>query len=84
MPKHTRFSSTLIAAAIALITLLPMAAKSAEALSPAAQRGLVLVRINCARCHSIDKVSASPLKVAPPFRTLHERYPVESLGRIAR
>ena len=22
----------------------------------------------------------SPLKIAPPFRTLHERYPVEDLG----
>jgi hypothetical protein len=24
-------------------------------------------------------VSPSPLKIAPPFRTLHERYPVETL-----
>jgi cytochrome c len=31
------------------------------------------------RCHSIDKASESPLKIAPPFRTLHLRYPVESL-----
>jgi len=43
------------------------------------QRGLNFVRANCARCHSIDKVSESPLKIAPPFRTLHLRYPVESL-----
>jgi mono/diheme cytochrome c family protein len=49
------------------------------ALSSSAQRGLNLARVNCARCHSIDKVSESPLKLAPPFRTLHERYPVESL-----
>ena len=49
------------------------------ALSPSAQRGLNLARVNCARCHSINKVSESPLKLAPPFRTLHERYPVESL-----
>ena len=49
------------------------------ALSPSAQRGLALARVNCARCHSIDKVSESPLRLAPPFRTLHERYPVESL-----
>jgi mono/diheme cytochrome c family protein len=47
--------------------------------SPSAQRGLSLARLNCARCHSIDKVSESPLKLAPPFRVLHERYPVESL-----
>jgi cytochrome c len=44
-----------------------------------AQRGLNFVRANCARCHSIDKVSESPLKIAPPFRTLHLRYPVETL-----
>ena len=49
------------------------------ALSPSAQRGLNLARVNCARCHSIDKRSESPLKIAPPFRTLHERYPVENL-----
>lgn len=50
-----------------------------EALSPAAQRGLVFVRNNCAKCHSVDRVGRSPLPMAPPFRTLHERYPVESL-----
>ena len=33
----------------------------------------------CARCHSIDKVSESPLRIAPPFRTLHLKYPIESL-----
>lgn len=51
----------------------------AEVLSPAAQRGLTFVRTNCARCHAIDKVSESPLRIAPPFRQLHLRYPVESL-----
>jgi len=29
--------------------------------------------------YSVDKVTDSPLKIAPPFRTLHLRYPVESL-----
>jgi mono/diheme cytochrome c family protein len=47
--------------------------------TPAEQRGRTFVQTNCARCHSIDKVSNSPLKVAPPFRTLHLKYPVESL-----
>ena len=54
-------------------------ARSAEAMSPAAQRGFVLLRTNCARCHAIDKISPSPLAIAPPFRTLHQRYPVEQL-----
>jgi cytochrome c len=43
------------------------------------QQGKRLALTHCARCHSIDKVSPSPLKIAPPFRTLHERYPVETL-----
>jgi cytochrome c553 len=52
---------------------------AALALSPSAERGLTIARTNCARCHSIDKLSESPLKIAPPFRTLHERYPVTDL-----
>ena len=52
-------------------------------ISPAAaenpQQARRLALIYCARCHAIDKVSPSPLKIAPPFRTLHERYPVEML-----
>jgi cytochrome c len=51
----------------------------AQALLPAQQRGFTFVRVHCAQCHSIDKVTESPLKIAPPFRTLHQRYPVESL-----
>jgi mono/diheme cytochrome c family protein len=54
-------------------------AQSAARLSPAAQRGLTFVRVHCAQCHSIDKISDSPLTIAPPFRTLHERFPIESL-----
>ena len=50
------------------------------AASPAEQRGKTFVLNNCARCHSIDRVSPSPLKIAPPFRTLHLRYPIETLG----
>ncbi len=52
---------------------------TAVANAQSVQRGLTFARANCARCHSIDKVSESPLKIAPPFRTLHTRYPVEQL-----
>ena len=54
-------------------------AGGAMAQSPAAQRGQVFVRTHCAQCHSIDKVTPSPLAAAPAFRTLHRMYPVESL-----
>ena len=50
-----------------------------DAYAQSAQRGLIFARANCARCHSIDKVTESPLKIAPAFRTLHNKYPVESL-----
>ena len=49
-------------------------------MAPEVQRGLAYVRTNCARCHSIDKISDSPLGIAPPFRQLHKRYPVEDLA----
>jgi cytochrome c len=53
----------------------------AAAQSPAAQRGLTFVRVHCAQCHAIDKVSESPLTIAPPFRNLHLKYPIENLQR---
>lgn len=68
-----------VATVMAMAAFAPSPAKSDEVLSPAAQRGRILVRTDCASCHSIDKVGESPLKIAPPFRTLHLRYPVEDL-----
>lgn len=63
--------------AVALYLALPGGA--AAQMSPSEQRGQTFVRANCGNCHATDRVSASPLKVAPPFRELHLRYPVESL-----
>jgi len=52
----------------------------ALAATPSELRGRTFAINNCARCHSIDRVGQSPLKIAPPFRTLHKRYPVETLA----
>jgi cytochrome c len=49
---------------------------AAQGLAPAEQRGLNFVRTSCAQCHAIDKISPSPLAIAPPFRTLHTKYPI--------
>jgi cytochrome c len=57
---------------IAASSGLPCSASSAE-------QGRRLALTHCARCHAVDKVSPSPLKIAPPFRTLHQRYPVGML-----
>lgn len=59
------------------IILLPAAA---QALDAGAQRGATIARTHCARCHAIGRVGTSPLPEAPPFRTLHRRYPVSDLG----
>jgi len=66
--------------ALALLVLGAAFGAHAQQQDPRAQRGFIFVKTNCASCHSIDKVRPSPLKVAPPFRTLHRRYPVDSLA----
>jgi cytochrome c len=66
---------------VALGAFLASASSPVLAQSPAAQRGLTLVRVHCAQCHAIDKISDSPLTIAPPFRTLHRKFPIESLRR---
>ncbi|GGI32988.1 c-type cytochrome [Bradyrhizobium guangdongense] len=58
---------------VLLLTTPALAAPTAE------QRGKSYARVNCARCHAIDRRSDSPLKMAPPFRTLHQRYPIDTL-----
>src|SRR4026207_2215583 len=64
---------------VAVLLSAGMSAATAQT-SPTVQRGLNLAVANCARCHSIDKISPSPFALAPPFRDLHLSYPVESLA----
>ena len=46
----------------------------------AVQRGRAFAQANCARCHAVAPAGESPLPKAPPFRALHQRYPVEQLA----
>jgi mono/diheme cytochrome c family protein len=62
-----------------LIMALALSAVATPAAGASANQGRRLAQYYCAQCHAIDRVSPSPLKIAPPFRTLHERYPVETL-----
>ena len=57
------------------------AGDSALAQSPAERRALRFARLHCAQCHAIEAVGESPLTIAPPFRTLHLKFPIESLRR---
>ena len=76
-PAHGRWPAILLAAIASCLTGQSALAQQ----SPQAQRGLTLLRAHCEQCHAIDKVSDSSLAIAPPFRTLHLKYPIESLER---
>ena len=65
-----------IAASAALLVAGAVSANAAE--KTLIDKGEVLVRENCSRCHAIGK--DSPHKEAPPFRTLAKNYPIEDLA----
>ena len=64
---------------ICLVTVALLSAGAERAAAANVERGRTLALTNCAKCHSVDKVTPSPLSIAPPFRTLHKQYAVESL-----
>jgi mono/diheme cytochrome c family protein len=67
-----------IAASAALLVASAVSANAAE--KTLIDKGEVLVRENCSRCHAIGKEGDSPHKEAPPFRTLAKNYPIEDLA----
>jgi mono/diheme cytochrome c family protein len=79
MPTSRRCSPARQALAAACV-LAALAGPALAQMSPAAQRGLTYVRVNCAQCHSVDKATASPLRAAVPLRELHQRYAVGDLA----
>jgi cytochrome c len=67
-------------AALTLGVLVAAASVRAEDPDPAVARGHAFAEQNCGSCHAIGSSGESPNPKAPPFRILHERYPVENLG----
>jgi cytochrome c len=63
------------------ILIISIIARSFPALADeeSVRRGKAFAQTNCSRCHSIDRTPRSPRTAAPPFRTLHKRYPIETL-----
>jgi cytochrome c len=64
----------------ALLFLLASAPASAQDDKVFEQRGQQLLRDNCSRCHAIERTGTSPHRSAPPFRTLGQRYSIDSLA----
>ena len=44
------------------------------------ERGADIAAKQCARCHAIGRSGESPMSLAPPFRDLSKRYPVDNLA----
>ena len=63
-----------------LCIVLALGSAAVLAQSGRAQRGQTFAQTNCSQCHAIGRVGDSPIPEAPPFRTLHTRYPVEDLA----
>lgn len=65
---------------LVLGALLAATADPATAQMTASERGQVLAQKHCARCHAIGPEGRSPMGLAPPFRDLSQRYPIETLA----
>ncbi len=61
------------------IILVVSATAPASADEQSVRRGRAIAVTKCSYCHSIERAGRSPRTAAPPFRTLHKRYPVETL-----
>ncbi len=84
MPGGAEFGRRLRPVALgAAALLLGLAASPAGAAEKdLTNKGEVLVKENCSRCHAIGKEGASTHPEAPPFRTLSSRYPIEDLAEL--
>lgn len=71
------------ATSIALL-LASMAGAAADDHRESAFRGKRLAEANCATCHAVAQVDASPLAQAPPLREIGGRIPFELLLELLR
>ena len=69
-----------IAAVLAAFGCACLLGTAARAQSSQIDNGLKFAQANCSSCHAIGPIGESPLRIAPPFRTLHLRYSVEDLA----
>lgn len=72
----TKIPTVLLAAGLLAAALWPAAAQPAQ---DDPKRGEALLTRDCASCHAVGRTGESPHKFAPAFRTLGQRYPIESL-----
>jgi len=78
MSKAWLCAFALVAASAA--SLLPAARAQPGSDVESMRRGGALVTRDCGGCHAVSATGDSPNPEAPPFRDLHQRYPVENLA----
>lgn len=72
-------STDIRTALAALAVAVGLSSLPAEADTSAA-RGKAIAERQCSRCHATGRTGGSPLALAPPFRDLQKRYPVDALA----
>src|SRR6185503_10675766 len=64
----------------ALLLFQALTARTAMSQSTPSDRGRAIAETQCARCHAIGLTGTSPMGLAPPFRDLSQRYPIDTLA----
>jgi mono/diheme cytochrome c family protein len=77
--RNLMISRRIGGALCALLSVTAMAAIAAAGDLPL-ERGRAIATAKCARCHAIGTEGPSPVALAPPFRLLPQRYPVDHLA----
>ena len=80
MPARMRSDWGCLRAFAACFVFLCLAFPVQAAEKDLTDKGEVLVKENCSRCHAVGTEGDSPHKEAVPFRTLSANYPIEDLA----
>jgi len=72
--------ATRLATMLAVLACSCLPATIVRAQDIRAGRGQAFAEAHCAQCHAVGRDGDSPLRAAPPLRTLHLRYPVDALA----
>ena len=65
---------------VSLGLMIVLAASGQSLAQPTAEKGEEIAARLCSRCHAIGRKGESPMGLAPTFRSLSKRYPVENLA----
>ncbi len=63
-----------------LMMALVLTAETAVGQTTPTERGRAIAEKQCARCHAVGLTGTSPMSLAPSFRDLSQRYPIETLA----